>query len=265
MYMSPEQVSGRLEIDHRTDVYTLGLVLYEMLTLWRPIEAGTREGVLRQVMTKSRPPVGRKNPAVSRDLESVVHRAMAHDPDDRYQSAAALATDLQNVIDRKPVIAPPYRYKADLREIPAERPGSVAFISILLIVSEVVGFPNHAVFMVITELFKRAHLSPQAKDCMRLISAAAFSHAPLVASVCLYLGYAWARWVLSVYLGLVLASLLWVSQFEVPWGSPVQTAMLICGLPGIFAILFRRATRDWLRLAGRLRAEQRGWRLAARE
>src|SRR5262249_2129918 len=132
MYMSPEQVSGRLDVDHRTDVYSLGLVLYEMLTLRRPIEAATREGVLRQVMTKSRPPASRKNPAVSRALESVVHKAIAHDPDERYQSAAALAADLQNVVDRKAVTAPPYRYKADLREIAAQRPRAVTIVSIML-------------------------------------------------------------------------------------------------------------------------------------
>src|SRR5262249_40350911 len=149
---------GRLEIDPRTDLYSLGLVLYEMLTLRRPIEAATREGVLRQVLTKSRLPVAWKNPAVSRGLESVVHKAIAPDPDDRYQSAAALASDLQNVIDRKPVIAPPYRYKADLREIAAERPASVTFISILMMVSLLLGSPNYAIFMAMSALFDRAAL-----------------------------------------------------------------------------------------------------------
>src|SRR5262249_52393026 len=140
MYMSPEQVSGRLDVDHRTDVYSLGLVLYEMLTLRRPIEAATREGVLRQVMTKSRPPLSSKNPAVSRDLTSVVHKAIAHDADERYSSAAALAADLQNVIDDRPVSAPPYRYRADLREIAAERPRVVTMISIVIMASAIIGF-----------------------------------------------------------------------------------------------------------------------------
>jgi serine/threonine protein kinase len=62
MYMSPEQVAGLLKIDHRTDIYSMGLTLYEVLTLQRPITAPTREGVLRQVVTKALPPVSWKKP-----------------------------------------------------------------------------------------------------------------------------------------------------------------------------------------------------------
>jgi serine/threonine protein kinase len=54
-YMSPEQVTGRLKIDQRADIYSLGLVLYELLTLRQPIQAPTREGLLRQILTKPLP------------------------------------------------------------------------------------------------------------------------------------------------------------------------------------------------------------------
>ena len=128
-YMSPEQVTGRLEIDHRTDIYSLGLVLFEMLTLGRAIDAPTREGVLRHVVTKALPPVGSLNKAVSPSLMAVVHKAAAKDPDDRYQSAGAFADDLQNVLDGKPVAAPPYRFRLDEREIDAERPQAIIGIS----------------------------------------------------------------------------------------------------------------------------------------
>ncbi len=74
-YMSPEQVTGRLEIDHRTDVYSLGLVLFEMLTLGRAVDAPTREGVLRHVVTKALPPVAGLNKSVSPALMAVVHKA----------------------------------------------------------------------------------------------------------------------------------------------------------------------------------------------
>ena len=128
-YMSPEQVTGRLEIDHRTDIYSLGLVLFEMLTLGRAVDAPTREGVLRHVVTKALPPVAGLNKAVSPALMAVVHKASAKDPDDRYQSADAFADDLQNVLDGKPVVAPPYRFRLDEREIDAERPKAIIGIS----------------------------------------------------------------------------------------------------------------------------------------
>ena len=128
-YMSPEQVTGRLEIDHRTDIYSLGLVLFELLTLGRAVDAPTREGVLRHVVTKALPPVASLNKTVSPALMAVVHKASAKDPDDRYQSAGAFAADLQNVLDGKPVLAPPYRFRLDEREIDAERPKAIIGIS----------------------------------------------------------------------------------------------------------------------------------------
>ena len=128
-YMSPEQVTGRLEVDHRTDVYSLGLVLYEMLTLARAVDAPTREGVLRLVVTKALPPVASLNKTVSPALMAVVHKATAKDPDDRYESAGGLALDLQAVLDGKPVTAPPYRFRLDEREIDAERPKAIIGIS----------------------------------------------------------------------------------------------------------------------------------------
>jgi serine/threonine protein kinase len=262
MYMSPEQVSGRLAIDHRTDVYSLGLVLYEMVTLRRPIEAATREGVLRQVMTKSRLPLRWKNPAVPRDLERVVHKAIAHDPDERYQSSESFATDLQNILARKPVNAPPYRYRADLREIAAERPASVTASSILLMLALLLGVPNYLIFSVVMEWFGRLRSSPLMDAFAAIITVGAFLWVPLVASVCLYLGYSWTRWVLSIYLGVVIAGrLLAVQRF----GFDGSTLFVCAIAAGIIVVLFRRATHDWFRLAARLRAEQRGWRNAARQ
>jgi serine/threonine protein kinase len=139
MYMSPEQVTGRFKVDHRSDIYSLGLVLYELLTLQRPITATTREGILRQIVTKAIVPVSWKNRSVSKDLESVVHKSTANDPDERYQSAEAFASDLENVLNRKQVQALPYRYKFDRSGINSERPGSVVAASIVFFVLAFVG------------------------------------------------------------------------------------------------------------------------------
>jgi hypothetical protein len=127
-------------VDHRADVYSLGMVLYELLALRRPITAPTREGVLRQVITKALPPVSWLNRSVSRDLASVVHQATAKDPDDRYPSAIALAEDLGNVISKKPVVAKSYRYRFDEKEIAAERPREVIFVAFAFMLITMIAF-----------------------------------------------------------------------------------------------------------------------------
>jgi serine/threonine protein kinase len=261
MYMSPEQVSGRLELDHRTDVYSLGLVVYEMLTLRRPIEAASREGVLRQVMTKSRPPLSRKNPGVSRDLESVVHKAIAHDPDERYQSAAALAADVQNVVDRKSVIAPPYRYKADLREIAAERPRALTLVSILMISASLV-WCIFIFFGLAPMIILNSRVDPAWEGALMATLFIAVGLGMLAPSVCLYIGYGWARWAALAYLILPLGLILWsqwVYRLWAGWYEGFVIAMAVCVVACMLVISNRRETRDWLRFAGRLRAEQREW------
>ena len=129
MYMSPEQVAGH-HVDQRTDVYSLGMTMYELLTLRRPLHAPTREGILRGIVTKAMVPVSWKNPAVSRPVENVVHKAIARDPDERYQSAAEFAGDLQRCMQGEPVVATSYRFKFDEREISASRPWEITAASI---------------------------------------------------------------------------------------------------------------------------------------
>src|SRR5262249_26769203 len=131
MYMSPEQVTGRLAVDHRTDLYSLGLVLYELLTLLPPITAPTREGILRQVVTKDLVPASWRNRAGPRDLEAIVHRAIAKDPDERYPSASEMAGDLARFLAGQPVTARPYRYRFDRREVVAERPRAATLLGIM--------------------------------------------------------------------------------------------------------------------------------------
>lgn len=130
LYMSPEQVTGRGAIDARTDTYSLGLVLYELLTLRPPIEATNRENLLRTIVTKPLAPVSWRNAAVPPDLERIVHKATQKDPDERYGRAADFASDLDRYLAGKPVAAPPYYFRLDEREITAARPGWVVLAAV---------------------------------------------------------------------------------------------------------------------------------------
>ncbi len=97
-YMSPEQASGRLEnaIDGRADLYSLGLVLYEMLTGAHPFQADTPMGMLiQQINTQPPPPESIR--AVSPAVSALVLKCLAKDPANRFQSAAELLAALHNL------------------------------------------------------------------------------------------------------------------------------------------------------------------------
>ena len=108
LYMSPEQIRGDVaEIDRRSDVYSLGVTLYELLTLQVPY-VDPRPLGLREAIVEGRPDAIRsRNRAVSRDLETVVLKAMDADRERRYPEAAAFAADLRNVLELRPVAARP--------------------------------------------------------------------------------------------------------------------------------------------------------------
>jgi tetratricopeptide (TPR) repeat protein len=103
--MAPERFQGRA--DARSDVYALGLTLYELLTLRPAFDEPDRQGLLHRMMC-TKPPAPRKvNPAVPRDLETIVLKAMAPDPSHRYPGAAELTADLRRFTDDKPIHARP--------------------------------------------------------------------------------------------------------------------------------------------------------------
>jgi serine/threonine protein kinase len=107
-YMSPEQAAGnRDELDHRTDIYSLGVTLYELLTLQPAINGdGFREMLNNVVMHE--PPTPRSiDPALPIELDTIVRKAIAKIPGERYSSAGALSEDLQAWLNDKPIAAKP--------------------------------------------------------------------------------------------------------------------------------------------------------------
>jgi WD40 repeat protein/serine/threonine protein kinase len=107
-YMSPEQAFGtRSVVDHRTDIYSLGATLYEIASL-RPTFAGDdRLELLRRIAEDEPPALRRLDPAIPRDLETIVRKAMAKDPGARYATALELADDLGRFLQNRPILARP--------------------------------------------------------------------------------------------------------------------------------------------------------------
>jgi serine/threonine protein kinase/Flp pilus assembly protein TadD len=105
-YMSPEQALARRGVvDQRTDVYALGATLYELLTLQPAFDGRDHQELLRQIALSEPVRPRRLNPAVPRDLETIVLKAMAKDPSTRYTTAADLAADLRRFLDDRPILA----------------------------------------------------------------------------------------------------------------------------------------------------------------
>ncbi|MEO0479750.1 MAG: serine/threonine-protein kinase [Planctomycetota bacterium] len=101
-YAAPEQALGR-EQSEVSDLYSLGITMFECLTGRRPIEAESTEAVLHALTRGECPPLRRHLPRAPKDLEAVLGRLLSREPRDRYPNGEALARDLQRVADDEPV------------------------------------------------------------------------------------------------------------------------------------------------------------------
>jgi WD40 repeat protein len=102
-YMAPERFEGRADV--RSDVFGLGLTLYEMTTLQPAFTASQRPQLIEKVLHEEPPRPRKVDPHVPRDLETIILKAIAKEPEQRYSTAAALAEDLRRFVADRPILA----------------------------------------------------------------------------------------------------------------------------------------------------------------
>lgn len=125
-YMSPEQLTGG-EIDARTDVWSLGVVMYEMLTGQLPFEADTEPACAYSIVHKKHRPIKSLPLDLPRDLAAIVERALAKNPDDRFSSAGEMARALRALLEGREV-------SVGKKRSPARRAANWAVLAILITV-----------------------------------------------------------------------------------------------------------------------------------
>ena len=127
-------------VDHRTDIYSLGVTLYELLTLEPAFAGRDRQEILRRIAFEEPRPPRRLNAAIPVDLETIVLKAMAKDPAGRYATAQELADDLDRFLKREPIRA--RRSNAWERSVKwaQRRPAIAALLAMVVLVDDSSGF-----------------------------------------------------------------------------------------------------------------------------
>lgn len=265
MFMAPEQVTGRYEPDPRTDVYALGLVLYELLCLRPPLQAPNREELLRRIIAKPLYPLSRANRTVPAGLEAVVHKATAKDRDERYATAKEFAEDMDRYLSNQSVLAPPYRYRVDEGEIRANRPGWISVASVLFSCLGIVIL--WATILVGVQYLETQFALKDARDI-----GIGFGIAVLLLSTAYGIATArkWAR-IVAVIFGPGITVYLLYFFFNMPQFLSLSGRRLLLSEIAADCLLFlvcfaffftsykllTREARDWFGLAARIRAEHR--------
>jgi len=138
-YMSPEQASGRRnQVDHRTDVYSLGATLYELLTLEPLFPGEDRQALLHQILSEEPRALRKIDRTIPNELETIVLKSLSKLPEERYATAGEMAADLRRFLDERPILARRPSFVDRSRKWVRRHP-SVLAASILVLVLSVVG------------------------------------------------------------------------------------------------------------------------------
>ena len=102
-YIAPEQYEGSSDIDHRADIYALGVMMYQMLTGKVPFEGESAESILMKHLLEDAPPISSVRPdilEVGNPFEPIVTKLLRKEPDERYQTAVELRLDVEQALNQ---------------------------------------------------------------------------------------------------------------------------------------------------------------------
>lgn len=137
-YMSPEQASGDpTAIDHRSDIYGLGVIAYELLCGERPIDVDQApvHDAVRLIREHEPAPIGSRDRRLRGDIQTIVHTALEKDPARRYQSVADLAGDIRRYLDDEPVAARPASTFYQLRKYARRNRAALGVAATILVLA----------------------------------------------------------------------------------------------------------------------------------
>jgi serine/threonine protein kinase len=143
-YMPPEAIEGHY--DQQSEVYGIGLTLYELLTLYPTYPKDSATGWVQQVLGRTPPPLRTKLPQASRDLERVVHKSLARVPSERYPTPASFRDDLRCLLDDRAVSVRPRRIYEEFFRWARRHPTiailatSCLFLLVLVTLSTTIGY-----------------------------------------------------------------------------------------------------------------------------
>lgn len=145
-YMSPEQASGRrFLVDSRTDIYSLGISLYELLTLRQAFNGKGANEIIRQVSFTSPAAPRSINSRIPSELETIILKSISKNPQDRYATAGELAEDLQRFLSGKPIVARRPSMRRRIREWTLRHSTLAAVLAVFVLVTTVLSAASSAI------------------------------------------------------------------------------------------------------------------------
>jgi tetratricopeptide (TPR) repeat protein len=144
--MSPEQaLAQRVVIDQRSDIYSLGVTLYELMTLQPAFDGKDRQELLKQIAFEEPRAPQRLNKSIPPELQIILHKAMEKNPGDRYPTAQEMADDLRHFLHNEPIRARRPTPFQRVRKIARRHPGVTVTVALALAIGLVLGVAGLAV------------------------------------------------------------------------------------------------------------------------